>query len=85
MSIATFSPWGYLLRCFQSRQEQIRNFSEGLNVLGPSHDASRPYILSAFTQKELSTRYRLWSLLHGGGFFLFGAVALWVFNIRFHS
>ncbi len=67
----------------QNRQEQIHNFAEGINVLGRSQDRHRPYILSTFTQKELATRYRLWALLHGVGFFVFGAIALWLFNIRF--
>lgn len=67
----------------QNRQEQIRSFAEGINVLGPSQDRHRPYILSAFTQTELATRYRLWALLHGVGFFVFGAMALWLFNLRF--
>lgn len=69
----------------QNHQEQIRSFAEGINVLGPSQDRHRPYILSAFTQKELAQRYRLWAFLYGGGFFLLGVIAVWVFNVRFHG
>ena len=67
----------------KNRQEQVNHFADGLNVLGPTRDRTRPYILSAFTQKELSQRYRLWAALYGVGFFLIGVAAVWVLNAKF--
>jgi hypothetical protein len=67
----------------KNRQESVINSADGLNVLGPTRDRSRPYILSAFTQKELAGRYRLWAMLYAGGCFLLGIATVWVFNARF--
>ncbi len=67
----------------KNRQEQTRTFTDGLNVLGPTHDRQRPYILSAFTQTEIARRYRRWALLYAGGCFLLGLAAVWVFNAKF--
>jgi hypothetical protein len=67
----------------KNRQEQVINSADGLNVLGPTRDGSRPYILSAFTQKELTKRYRLWAMLYAGACFLLGLATVWVFNAKF--
>ncbi len=67
----------------KNRQEQVINSADGLNVLGPTRDRSRPYILSAFTQKELAQRYRLWAMLYAGACFLLGLATVWVFNAKF--
>jgi len=67
----------------KNRQEQTRTFTDGLNVLGPTHDRRRPYILSAFTQTEIVKRYRGWALLYAAGCFLLGLAAVWMFNARF--
>lgn len=67
----------------KNRREQVNNLADGLNLLGPTRDRSRPYILSAFTQSELTKRYRLWAMLYGAGFFLLGIAAVWVFNAKF--
>ena len=67
----------------KNRQEQVIHSADGLNVLGPTRDGSRPYILSAFTQAELTKRYKLWAALYAGACFLLGLAAVWVFNARF--
>lgn len=67
----------------KNRQEQVIHSADGLNVLGPTRDGSRPYILSAFTQKELAQRYKLWAALYAGACFLLGLAAVWVFNAKF--
>ena len=67
----------------KNRQEQVIHSADGLNVLGPTRDGSRPYILSAFTQAELTKRYKLWAALYAGGCFLLGLAAVWVFNAKF--
>ncbi len=67
----------------KNRQEQINTLADGLNVLGPTRDRSRPYILSAFTQTELAKRYRLRAMLYAGGCFLLGLATVWVFNAKF--
>jgi hypothetical protein len=67
----------------KNRQEQVIHSTDGLNVLGPTRDGSRPYILSAFTQAELTKRYKLWAALYAGACFLLGLAAVWVFNAKF--
>jgi hypothetical protein len=67
----------------KNRQEQVINSADGLNVLGPTRDGSRPYILSAFTQTELTKRYKLWAALYAGGCFFLGLATVWVFNAKF--
>jgi hypothetical protein len=67
----------------KNHQEQTRPFTDGLNVLGPTHDRRRPYILSAFTQTEITKRYRAWGVLYAAGCFLLGLAAVWVYNARF--
>ena len=67
----------------KNRQEQVNNLADGLNVLGPTRDRSRPYMLSAFTQTELTKRFRLWAMLYAGSCFMLGLAAVWVFNAKF--
>ncbi|MHB8729705.1 MAG: GIDE domain-containing protein [Sulfuricaulis sp.] len=67
----------------KSRTETTRNFTDGLNLLGPTHDRARPYILSAFTQSELARRYRLRAMAYAAGCFLLGLATVWVFNAKF--
>jgi hypothetical protein len=67
----------------KNRQEQVIHSADGLNVLGPTRDRSRPYILSAFTQKELAGRYRLWAMVYAGACFLLGLATVWIFNAKF--
>src|SRR3989344_2455272 len=67
----------------KNRQEQVIHSADGLNVLGPTRDGSRPYILSAFTQAELTKRYKLWAALYAGAWFFLGLAAVWVFNAKF--
>ena len=56
----------------KNRQEQVIHSADGLSVLGPTRDNSRPYILSAFTQAELTKRYKLVGSAVRGSVFLFG-------------
>lgn len=67
----------------KNRQEYVSSFTDGLNVMGPTHDRARPYILSAFTQAELTKRYKWWAALFAGACFISGLVAVWVFNAKF--
>jgi E3 Ubiquitin ligase len=67
----------------KSRREAARSFTDGLNLLGPTRDRARPYILSAFTQSEIVKRFRRWAMLYAAGCFLLGLATVWVFNARF--
>lgn len=67
----------------KNRQEQVNYVIDGLNVLGPTNDHSRPYILSAYSQKEITKRYRLWMMVFAGACFLSGFAGVWVFNSKF--
>jgi hypothetical protein len=44
---------------------------------------AQSYILSAFTQAELTKRYKWWAALYAGACFLLGLAAVWVFNAKF--
>lgn len=67
----------------KQRTEQMKTFAEGINLLGPTRDRNRPYILSAYPQAHLLSRYRWRVALYGTGFFALGALAVWLFNTRF--
>jgi len=67
----------------RARTEQQQTFSEGINLVGPTNDSSRPYILSAYPQADIVKRYQLWAGLYGAGFFLLGSAGGWLFNTRF--
>jgi E3 Ubiquitin ligase len=67
----------------KARAGERERYSEGLNLLGRTGDASRPFLLSAFPQKQIARRYRWRALGYGAGFFALGVVAVWLFNARF--
>jgi hypothetical protein len=67
----------------KNRQEQVIHAADGLSVLGPTRDGSRPYILSALTQAELTKRYKIWATLFAVACFFSGLAAVWVFNAKF--
>jgi len=67
----------------KNRQEQVIHSVDGINVLGPTRDSSRPFILSAFTQEELTKQYSRWAALYALACFLSGLAAVWVFNAKF--
>lgn len=80
----------WLLARSQARREALRaradlqnTYAAGINLLGPANDSRRPYLLSAYTQSQLTTRYRLHAALFGTGFFLLGTAAAWLFHVRF--
>lgn len=66
-----------------ARREQQNQFTDGLNLLGPTNDSSRPFILSAFPQDHIVRRYRWQAALYGAGFFVLGTIAVWLFNTKF--
>jgi len=67
----------------KNRREQVIHSADGLSVMGPTRDRARPYILSAFTQAELTKRYTRWAALFAVASFILGLVAVWVFNAKF--
>lgn len=67
----------------KARLETQRQFADGINLLGPTGERSRPYVLSAFSQTELLRRLQRRALLHGAAFFALGAIAVWLYNARF--
>lgn len=67
----------------KQRTEQMKTFADGINLLGPTKDRNRPYILSAYLQANLLARYRWRVAMYGTGFFALGALAVWLFNARF--
>lgn len=62
---------------------RAQHFTEGINLLGPTGDPRRPFLLSAYPQPRLTRRLRVHAALYGAGFFLLGIAALWIFNTRF--
>jgi hypothetical protein len=67
----------------KERQEQSKEFTEGINVLARPADRRRPFLLSAYRQTHLIKRYRIWAVAYGIGFFALSILAVWVFNVRF--
>jgi hypothetical protein len=67
----------------KQRREVTQRFNDGINIISRTGDRARPFLLSAFPQSELITRYRIWAGLYFAGFFFLGCTALWVFNERF--
>jgi hypothetical protein len=67
----------------QAHTETLAQTTEGINLLSRTKDRDRPFIISAFPQKELVARKKRWMLLCSAGFFVAGIVALWLFNTRF--
>ncbi len=67
----------------KSRRDESHDSVDGLNVLGPTRNRHRPYLLSAFTQDELAKRYQRWAAFYAAGCFLLGLATVWVFNAKF--
>ncbi|MDH3669889.1 MAG: E3 ubiquitin ligase family protein [Gammaproteobacteria bacterium] len=66
----------------QARQESVKEFSEGINLMTRTNDRTRPYIISAYPQEDLVKSYHRWAMLYGVGFFVLGSAGLWLFNTR---
>jgi hypothetical protein len=64
------------------RTQQI-DAADAVNLLSCPEDRDQPFILSAYPQTILVTRYRRTAAAWGGLFFLGGSAALWLFNHRF--
>lgn len=67
----------------KNRQEQVNTIIDGLNVLGPTRDESRPYILSAYSEEEITKRYRFRAMLFASACFVLGLMAVWGYNSKF--
>jgi hypothetical protein len=63
--------------------ETLAQTTEGINLLTHTKDRDRPFIISAFPQKELVARKKRLALFYGAGFFAAGIVAVWLYNTRF--
>lgn len=71
-----------VLKTQEMEQQQI---GDAINVLRPTGDPSRPYLLSAYPQSRLIQRYRRGALGYVLLFFAAGSAALWLFNARFRG
>lgn len=67
----------------RSRREEERQSVEPINVMAHIEGDERPFLLSAYPQRDLAQRYRLGTALYLVLFFLAGSAAVWVFNTRF--
>ncbi len=67
----------------RSRREEHQQFVEPINVMAHVEGDERPFLLSAYPQRQLARRYRLGTALYVALFFLAGSAAVWVFNTRF--
>jgi len=67
----------------KARTEEQQQSVEPINLLGPTHDRARPYLLSAFLQEGLVKHYRRHAMLYTALFFAVGSAAIWFFNMRF--
>lgn len=66
------------------REEQKQN-AEGVNLVGQPDDRRRPFIISAYREMEIVSRYRRYALLLGSSFLGLGSLAIWIFNLRILS
>jgi hypothetical protein len=62
---------------------ELQQTTEGINLLTHPRDGQRPFILSAWPQKDLIARKRRYAALYGAGFFALGIAAVWLYNVRF--
>ncbi len=67
----------------RARQESVKEFSEGINLMTRTNDRTRPYIIAAYPQEDLIKSYHRWAILYDVGFFALGSAGLWLFNTRF--
>jgi len=67
----------------KARTEEQQQSVEPINLLGPTHDSTRPYLLSAIPQEDLVKHYRRHAMLYTALFFAVGSAAIWFFNMRF--
>lgn len=67
----------------RAHTETLTQTTEGINLLTHPKNRDRPFIISAYPQKELVARKKRWMLLCAAGFFAAGIVAVWLFNTRF--
>ena len=64
-------------------REQLREDQQSLHTLSRTHSRKRPFLISTHDEYDLVKRFRLFAIGSIGGFFLFGAVATWMFVSRF--
>jgi hypothetical protein len=67
----------------KARAEEQQQSAEPINLLGPTHDPARPYLLSAIPQEALVKRRQSAAWLYLALFFISGSSAIWFFNSRF--
>ena len=67
----------------RARQESVKEFSEGINLMARTDDRTRPYTISAYPQEDIVKSYHRWAILYGAGFFALGSAGLWLLNARF--
>ncbi|HLQ27179.1 MAG TPA: GIDE domain-containing protein [Acidiferrobacterales bacterium] len=67
----------------KTQREEQQQSVEPINLLGPTHDPGRPYLLSAFPEEGLIKHYRRYAVLYLALFFTVGSAAIWFFNTRF--
>ncbi len=54
-----------------------------IHVMGETHDRRRPYLLSAYPQSDLITRYHRYAIALLTSFVILGVVFAWMLSIRF--
>ena len=62
----------------KARRQKSEVFTEDINLLTRTNDRNRPFLLSAFPQRDLIKRYRLWALLYGAGLFALSSAGIWL-------
>jgi len=63
--------------------EALNQSVEGVNLVSNPRDGRRPYLISAFTQSEQLARRRRRLWLSTALFFVAGAIATWLYQLRF--
>ncbi len=64
-------------------KDQLREDQQSLHTLSRTDSSRRPFLISAHAEYDLVKRFRYLSVGSIGGFFICGAIAVWMFTARF--
>lgn len=64
-------------------EESLAQTAEGVNLVTSTRDPNRPFIISAYPQREVLRRYYWRAAAYGLAFFASGSTATWLIAVRF--
>lgn len=67
----------------KARRDEASRTDEGINLVTRPAASGLPYLISAFSQRELTRRKRRRAGLYAAGFLVAGGLAVWLHHLRF--